>query len=201
MWFAPLMAPVLGALGLAVGSASAWEDGGVTVLKAFCGFGIFALPIGAPVAWLVAVVLGLPVLKCLQRIDRVSFPWIVGGAGCLGIVLPALLTGIISWPPSSWGYIGLLGYFGFMGLGVGWVFWLIAYKDWEGGILSGGADMACKLRWVACGRRHGREVSSCRPCIGVFWGRLGADLPGLVVGYRPPVSFITSFYLSCRNLI
>ena len=128
VWFAPLMAPVLGALGMAMW---AWEDGLLTVLQAFLGVGVWALPIGAPIAWLIAVVLGLPVLKLLQRMDRVSFPWIVGSAGCLGMVGPVLLLGIISWLPRPF-HIGLMGYLGFMGLGVGWVFWLIAYKDWEG---------------------------------------------------------------------
>ena len=147
VWFAPLMAPVLGTLGMAMWGW--WEYDLLTVLQAFLAYGVWALPIGGLIAWLIAVVFGLPVLKRLQRMDRVSFPWIVGGAVCLGmgpvllkgivdflVIIPALLTGAMSWQSFGnytipWSYIVLLGYFGFMGLGVGWVFWLIAYKDWR----------------------------------------------------------------------
>ena len=148
---APVAAPVAAALLIVLFSLRGpW--GLSSILEIAQIFFLSLLPalfFGWPVAVLIAVVFGFPVLKYLQWTNRVSFPHILGLSGFFGVLVFILIAGWGGWnsemgwfyctgrgkvePCSNLDFEGwfynfmTMGFFLVQGLAVGWVFWLIAY--------------------------------------------------------------------------
>ena len=134
---APLAAPIAGFLLMYVffsvnfqgiaGFFMSYEAGWIILF--------YAMFIGAPVSYGVSVIFGIPVLKILEKINRVNFFSIVASAGILGTV--PLIVMLIVHKSSSRGFgniymdlwtLFILVYFLSLGVIVGIVFWFIVYR-------------------------------------------------------------------------
>ena len=168
---APLAAPVMGAfvavlflipisIGEGMGLRMAW------MLESLAFFLISLVVFGGPVAYLVAIVFGLPVLKYLEKTCRVSFFWILGSAGFLGMLVPVIwivvfhLNGAYPAPDAPpldlkalLSHLVIFGCFSVQGVAAGWVFWLVAYKDWgpDSRLVKGIGAIKTRLRLGAWG--------------------------------------------------
>ena len=124
-------------IGEGMGLRIAW------ILESLAFFLISLVVFGGPVAYLVAIVLGLPVLKYLEKTNRVSFFSILGSAGLLGMLVPVIwmvvfnLNGAYPVPGAPpldlkalLSHLLILECFLGQGVAAGGVFWLVAYQDW-----------------------------------------------------------------------